>query len=99
MMLRQKDMEASMLRAHRQFITGLEQTLDQLSRDIGEVEGLQGECNDEWCKSREDFLDYLHKSIYAVSEPRWADKEDSDRINSLRERIRNLYNDFKGVNA
>jgi len=92
-------MEASMLRAHRQFISGLEQSLDLLSRDIGEVESIKGECTDEWCKSREDLLDYLHKSIYAVSEPRWAEKEDSDRIHGLRDRIKDLYNDFKGVDA
>jgi len=98
-MLRQKDMEASMLRAHRQFISGLEQSLDLLSRDIGEVEDIKDECTDEWCKSREDFLDYLHKSIYAVSEPRWAEKEDSDRIHELRDRIKDLYKDFRGADA
>lgn len=98
-MLRQKDMESSMLRAHRQFITGIEQSLELLSEDIEEIEGIKGECTDEWCKSREDFLDYLHKSIYAVSEPRWAEKEDSDRISGLREKIKNLYNEFKGIHA
>jgi len=94
-MLRQKDMEDNMLRAHRQFITGLEETLETLKEDITNVEGVNGECSDEWCKSREDFLDYLHKSIFAISEPRWAAKEDSERIHQLRNRIKELYVHFK----
>ncbi|MFC1843470.1 hypothetical protein ACFLZ5_01610 [Thermodesulfobacteriota bacterium] len=84
-MLSQKEMEASMLRAHRQFIAGLEQTLDMLKKDINEIEGISGDCTDEWCEFREDFLDYIHKSIYAISEPRWADKEDSEKIHELRQ--------------
>lgn len=98
-MLRQKDMEYNMLMAHRQFISGLEKTLDMLNDDIKAVEGVSGECTDEWCKSREDFLDYLHKSIYSLSEPRWAGKEDSQKIHELRNRIKDLYVHFKGANA
>jgi len=98
-MLPQKDMESRMLKAHRQFITGLEETLDILKDDINEVEGISGKCTDEWCKSREDFLDYLHKSIYAISEPRWADNEDSKKIHELRNKIKDLYVHFKGGKA
>jgi hypothetical protein len=92
-------MESSMLRTHRQFITGLEETLDMLKNDINEVSNISGECTDEWCKSREDFLDYLHKSIYAISEPRWAEKKDSERIHELRDRIKDLYVHFNGGKA
>ena len=98
-MLRQKDMESSMLRAHRQFISGLEESLDLLRDDINQVEGISEGCTDEWCKSREDFLDYLHKSIYAISEPRWDDKEDSERIHKLRNKVKDLYVHFKEAKA
>jgi hypothetical protein len=98
-MLRQKDMEYSMLLAHRQFITGLEKSIEMLNEDINEVEGIGGECTDDWCKAREDYLDYLHKSVYAVSEPRWAEKEDTQKIHELRNRIKDLYVQFKGVEA
>ncbi len=98
-MLRQKDMEYNMLKAHRQFISELEKSLDILKDDINEVEGVSGDCSDEWCKSREDFLDYLHKSIYAISEPRWVDKEDSQKIHELRNRIKDLYVHFNGAKA
>jgi hypothetical protein len=92
-------MEANMLRAHREFIAGLEETLITLKEDIKDVEEVSGECSDEWCKSREDYLDYLHKSIFALSEPRWAAKEDSERIHELRKRIKDLYVHFKEATA
>ncbi len=98
-MLRQKDMEYSMLMAHRQFLSGLEKSVDMLKDEINEVEGIREACTDEWCTSREDFLDYLHKSIYAISEPRWADKEDSEKIHELRNRVKDLYTHFKGATA
>lgn len=98
-MLRQKEMEQNMLIAHRQFITGLERSLDMLNDEISEVEGISGECSDEWLKSREDFLDYLHKSIYSLSEPRWAEKEDSQKIHYLRNRIKDLYGHVKNIHA
>jgi hypothetical protein len=98
-MLPQKDMEYSMLRAHRQFIAGLEETFEMLKNDLNEIEGISGECTDEWCKSREDFLDYIHKSIYAISEPRWANKEDSEKIHELRNKVKDLYVHFKGAKA
>ncbi len=98
-MLRQKDMEDNMLVAHREFITGLEKSLDMLRDEVGEVESISGGCTDEWCRAREDFLDYLHKSIYAISEPRWADKEDSEKIHELRNRVKDLYVYFKGAKA
>ena len=98
-MLRQKDMEESMLMAHRQFVSGLEKSLDMLRDDIDQVEGISEVCTDEWCKSTENFLDYLHKSIYSISEPRWADKEDSRKIHALRDRVKDLYVHFRGSRA
>jgi len=98
-MLSQKDMEYNMLMAHRQFISGLEKSLDMLKDDIDDVEGIREDCTDEWCKSREDFLDYLHKSIYAISEPRWAGREDSQKIHELRDRIKDLYVQFTEAKA
>ena len=98
-MLRQKDMEQAMLMAHRQFLTGLEQTIGMLEDDLDQVKDLSEVCTDEWCKSTEDFIDYLHKSIYSISEPRWADKEDSRKIHELRDRVKDLYVHFKGSRA
>jgi len=98
-MLSQKDKEQAMLIAHRQFLTGLEKSIDMLEDDLDQAEDLSEVCTDEWCKSTEDFIDYLHKSIYSISEPRWADKEDSRKIHELRNRVKDLYVHFKGSRA
>ena len=98
-MLRQKEMEQAMLVAHRQFLTGLENSLDMLQDDIDQVADISEVCTDEWCKSAEDMLDYLHNSIYSISEPRWADKEVSHKIHELRDRVKDLYVHFKEARA
>ena len=41
-MLSQKDMEYNMLRSHRKFIAGLEETLEVLKDDLNEIEGIKG---------------------------------------------------------
>jgi hypothetical protein len=91
MMQKQKDMERSMLIAHRQFVTGLDESMKLIEDGIGDVADVNEICTDEWCRSTEDYIDWLHKSIYAISEPRWADEEDSQKIHDLRDRVHNLY--------
>ena len=76
-----------------------EESLAMLQEDIHQVADVSEVCTDEWCKSAEDMIDYLHKSIYSISEPRWADKELSHKIHELRDRVKNLYVHFKEARA
>ena len=98
-MMKQKDMEQAMLMNHRQFVDGLEKSIEMLEDDIHEAEGMDKICTDEWCKATENFIDELHKDIYAISEPRWADENDSRKIRELRKRVRDLYVHYKGAQA
>ena len=98
-MMRQKDMEQALLLNHRQFVNGLEKSISILENDIHEAEGMDIICTDEWCKATENFIDELHKDIYAISEPRWADTEDSARISRLRKRVKELYVHYKSAQA
>lgn len=98
-MMRQKDMEQALLLNHRQFVNGLEKSISILENDIHEAEGMDITCTDEWCKATENFIDELHKDIYAISEPRWADAEDSARISRLRKRVKELYVHYKSAQA
>jgi len=98
-MLKQKDMERTMLLAHREFMTGLEKSIDMLESDINEATEMDEICTDEWCKSTELYIDELHKNLYSISEPRWADPEDSRKIHELRDRIKKLYAHYKGAKA
>lgn len=96
-MQKQIDMENAMLMAHRDFVANLEKSLDMLDKDIDEAAEMSQICTDEWCLATEDVIDELHKSIYSISEPRWATNEDSKHIRSLRNRVRDLYAKYKSV--
>jgi len=85
-MLKQKDMEDN-----------LEKSLDILSLELKQAKEMTSICNDEWCVVTESFIDDMHKSLYAISEPRWLPKEDSSRLKKLRTRIRDLYREFAHV--
>lgn len=98
-MMKQKDMEQAILLNHRQFINGLEKSIEILESDINEAEVMDKTCTDEWCKATENFIDELHKDVYAISEPRWADAEDSAKISNLRKRVKELYVHYKGTRA
>ena len=44
-------------------------------------------------------IDDLHKNVYSISEPRWADAQDSKKISDLRKRIKKLYAKYEKVSA
>ena len=98
-MLKQKDMENSMLQTHRDFVAGLEKSTAKLEKDIDEAGKMEKVCTDEWCMATEDYIDDLHKSVYSISEPRWADAQDSKKISDLRKRIKKLYAKYEKVSA
>lgn len=95
MMQRQKDMEATMLRAHRDFINNLEESLKILEQEIQDAGEMENICTDEWCYSTEVALDEMHKQIYSISEPRFLDTKDSEKIKALRKRVKDLYVNFQ----
>lgn len=96
-MEQQKKMEESFLRAHREFITNLNASLDILEKDIADAAEVEKVCTDEWCRATENVLDELAKVVFSISEPRWLSDEDSLKIKCLRERIHNLYAKYKKV--
>ncbi|HER63386.1 MAG TPA: hypothetical protein ENO11_05350 [Desulfobacteraceae bacterium] len=98
-MEQQKKMEESFLRAHREFVSNLTRSLELLEKDISEVVDMEQTCTDEWCQATESVLDELAKLIYSISEPRWLGKEDSDKIKKLRNRIHDLYAQYKKASA
>jgi hypothetical protein len=98
-MQQQKKMEESFLRAHREFISNLADSLALLEKDIEEAAEMEQICTGEWCQATESVLDDLAKMIYSISEPRWLTRDDSQRIKTLRERVHDLYAKYKSVKA
>lgn len=96
-MARQIDMQESLLKAHREFIDNLEKSIEVLEKDVAEASEMTHICTDEWCKSTDLYIDELNNMIYSISEPRFASKEDSEKIRELRKRIKNLYAQYKAM--
>jgi len=94
---RQKDMEESFLRTHREFVDNLKESINIIESDLGEAGEMQEICTDEWCKATETYLDELGKSIYSISEPRFATEADSQKIKDLRRRVHDLYATYKAA--
>ena len=96
-MRKQKDMEAAMMLAHREFINGLNQSIDLIDEELKEATEMGDICNDEWCMVTESLIDDIHKQVYSISEPRFASPDDSRRIKELRRKVKNMYVTFKGI--
>ena len=79
------------------FMENMENSLDLLEENIQEVSEMSDACTSEWCEATEHVLDELSNSIFSISEPRWASKEDSDKIKILKNRIHDLYAKYKSV--
>lgn len=98
-MKRQNEMMESFMTAHRDFMENLEAATKLLEHDIKEAAEMGVICTDEWCLATEHILDELANMIFSISEPRWATKEDSQKIRSLRHSVHDLYAKYKSVAA
>ena len=96
-MKRQVEMEETMLRAHRDFMTNLEKSIVLLEKELEEAGAVATVCTDEWCLATEGVLDELTKLIFSISEPRWLTKEDSAKLVALRHRAHTLYARYKSL--
>jgi hypothetical protein len=96
-MKRQVEMQESMLRAHREFMTNLEDSVALLEKELQDAAEMATICTDEWCLSTEGVLDELSKIIFSISEPRWLTTEDSKKISALRHRTHDLYARYKSL--
>jgi hypothetical protein len=91
------EIQSEVIKAWQHYIDALENSLDILEKDIEEAKNMAGSCTSEWCETTEHVIDELNNSLFSISEPRWADPEDSRRIKKLKRRIYDLYVNYKGV--
>jgi hypothetical protein len=91
----QKEMEETMLKAHRGFMKELANAIDTVEKELDQAEEMSSICTDEWCQATEHYLDDLHKSVYSISEPRFSSEADHEQIKKLRNRVKDLYLRFK----
>jgi hypothetical protein len=89
--------QKEMMDAWRSFLDGLENSINKLDADIKEAAEMADQCTSEWCTATEHVIDELASSLFSISEPRWAEKEDSERIRALRKRVYDLYANYREV--
>lgn len=91
------ELQKEMQDAWRNYLQSLEQSLNSLESQINEATEMTDICTDEWCEATEHVIDDLANSLYSISEPRWANQEDSDKIKTLKRRVYDLYANYREV--
>lgn len=87
------------VQAWRTYTQSLEMAVARLEADIEEAADMADTCTEEWCQATEHVIDELSNALFSISEPRWADREDSDKIKKLKRRVHDLYADYRGLSA
>jgi len=91
------EIQSEMIKAWQNYINALEKSLNLLEKDIEEAKNMAGACTSEWCEATEHVIDELNNALFSISEPRWADPEESQKIKKLKRRIYDLYVNYRGV--
>ncbi len=89
--------ESAILQNVKNIFVSMQAAKVELQMDTTKAAEMTSICNDEWCNVTESFIDDMHKSLYAISEPRWLSKEQSDRLKQLRKKVRDIYREFAQV--
>ncbi len=91
------EIQKEMAEAWTTYLEALERSMEMLDRDITEAREMGRVCTGEWCEATEHVIDELANALYSISEPRWADPEDSKKIKTLKRRVYDLYVNYRGV--
>ena len=81
----------------RQFVNNLEKPVDLVEKQLNEAAEIPEICTSEWCQATEHVLDELGNFLYSISEPRGASEEDSKRLKKLKQRLHDLYAQYKST--
>jgi hypothetical protein len=91
------ELQSEYVTAWQTYLDSLEKALDQLDADITEAAEMADTCTSEWCQATEHVIDDLSNALFSISEPRWSNAEDSQRIKKLKRRVHDLYADYRQV--
>lgn len=92
-----EDLRNQITEGWRDFIHGMEESLNMLEKDIDEAAEMSEKCTGEWCEATEHVIDELSNSLFSISEPRWSSEEDSKKLKALKRRVHDLYAKYKAI--
>ena len=82
----------------KEFLDGLQRSLDQAEKEIEDASNMQDICTDEWCEATEHYLDDVANAVFSISEPRYnADPAMEKKLKELKRRVHDLYAKYKGA--
>ena len=93
----QTNIQDTMVQGWRNFISNMEKSLNILEKGLDEAQEMREICTSEWCEATEHTIDELSNSLFSISEPRWASKEDSRKIKELKRKLHDLYAKYKAT--
>jgi hypothetical protein len=91
------EIQQDYVNAWRNYINSLDLAIKKLDTDIKAASEMAGVCTDEWCEATQHVIDELSNALFSISEPRWSNPEDSQRIKQLKRRVHDLYADYRNV--
>lgn len=95
----QNSVQEDVVKNWRMFIDNMEESMDRIEKGLDEAREMTEICTSEWCEATEHVIDDLSNQLFSISEPRWASKEDSDKIKELKRRVHDIYANYKDVYA
>ena len=91
------EIQKDIVEAWRTYLDALEKSIVLIEEDIRQASGMVETCTDEWCEATQHYIDDINNALFSISEPRWAAKEDSEKIKALKRRVHDLYADYREV--
>ena len=92
-----KRIESDTMASWAAYLSTLEQALHQMEKSIENSISVPSVCTNEWCESVEEVIDELTDAIYSLNVPRWADKEQIERVKTLKKKARDIYAKYTQV--
>ena len=94
-----KSIASQMDTGWREYMNGLEQSLNQLEKDIQEASQMSDSCTSEWCTATEHVIDELANALFSIHEPSFASEQDTKKLKDLKKRVHELYAKYKSAAA
>jgi len=91
------EIQSEVQSAWKNYMESLHKAVSMLDDQIKEASEMADQCTSEWCQATEHVLDDLSNDLFSISEPRWADPEDSKKIKDMKHRIHDIYSIYRGI--
>lgn len=91
------EIQSEMKHAWNSYMDSLNKSLGLIETQINEAAEMAEICTSEWCEATEHVIDELNDALFSISEPRWADDENSKKLKQLKHRIHDLYAEYRAV--